>query len=53
MLWLDRVKVEARVVDLKIVEGRGANLADPAARVLVNIGGAEIAEAWNGCSGKR
>ena len=53
MLRLDCVKVEARVVDLKIVQGSRTDLTDPAGRVLVNVCGAEVSEAWNGSAGKR
>src|SRR5258708_22362 len=53
VLGLDCVKVEARVVDLKIVQSGRTDLPDPARRVLVNISGAVVAEARNGCAGKR
>ena len=53
VLRLDCIKVEAGVVDLKIVESSRTDLPDPARRVLVNISGAVVAEARNGCAGKR
>src|ERR1700759_3625982 len=53
VLGLDCVKVEACVMDLKIVDGSRTDLPDPAPGILENIGGAEVAEAWNRAAGKR